>query len=200
MLGIQRQPSAQAAGARDAICCSWQIGATCARAWTAEKHGGLCLTRPRPTHLPLSIQRTSGGQSDLWRLTTDEQLRDSIVVSISACHAEDPGSIPGRGILRLLWRTGWMDGAQNSKNTFTRGQSFDFSTCHILRRKIKGPLLGPGRPHYCEICFLASLPQFPGNSRNLLILPNSCGVVCCVPFFPRLLQISRKIGRWWRRW
>jgi hypothetical protein len=25
-------------------------------------------------------------------------LRDSIVVSISACHAEDPGSIPGRGI------------------------------------------------------------------------------------------------------
>ena len=26
------------------------------------------------------------------------QIRDSIVVSISACHAEDPGSIPGRGI------------------------------------------------------------------------------------------------------
>ena len=25
------------------------------------------------------------------------QFRDSIVVSISACHAEDPGSIPGRG-------------------------------------------------------------------------------------------------------
>ena len=24
-------------------------------------------------------------------------IRDSIVVSISACHAEDPGSIPGRG-------------------------------------------------------------------------------------------------------
>ncbi len=26
-----------------------------------------------------------------------EYLRDSIVVSISACHVEDPGSIPGRG-------------------------------------------------------------------------------------------------------
>ena len=26
------------------------------------------------------------------------QIRGSIVVSISACHAEDPGSIPGRGI------------------------------------------------------------------------------------------------------
>ena len=25
------------------------------------------------------------------------KLRGSIVVSISACHAEDPGSIPGRG-------------------------------------------------------------------------------------------------------
>ena len=28
-------------------------------------------------------------------------FRDSIVVSISACHAEDPGSIPGRGISAL---------------------------------------------------------------------------------------------------
>ena len=27
------------------------------------------------------------------------QIRDSIVVSISACHADDPGSIPGRGVL-----------------------------------------------------------------------------------------------------
>ena len=26
------------------------------------------------------------------------EVRGSIVVSISACHAEDPGSIPGRGI------------------------------------------------------------------------------------------------------
>ena len=26
------------------------------------------------------------------------QVRVSIVVSISACHADDPGSIPGRGI------------------------------------------------------------------------------------------------------
>ena len=32
-----------------------------------------------------------GGQYD------QSQVRGSIVVSISACHAEDPGSIPGRG-------------------------------------------------------------------------------------------------------
>ena len=28
---------------------------------------------------------------------------DSIVVSISACHAEDPGSIPGRGVFLLFF-------------------------------------------------------------------------------------------------
>ena len=31
-----------------------------------------------------------------------EQVRDSIVVSISACHAEDPGSIPGRGVFVVV--------------------------------------------------------------------------------------------------
>ena len=33
-------------------------------------------------------------------------FRDSIVVSISACHADDPGSIPGRGDFcgALRWR------------------------------------------------------------------------------------------------
>ena len=30
------------------------------------------------------------------------QFRGSIVVSISACHAEDPGSIPGRGVFASL--------------------------------------------------------------------------------------------------
>ncbi len=47
-------------------------------------------------------------------------LRDSIVVSISACHVEDPGSIPGRGASlflaaatnhhHLLWRRGGKQG------------------------------------------------------------------------------------------
>ncbi len=31
-------------------------------------------------------------------------IRGSIVVSISACHAEDPGSIPGRGVLVTFLR------------------------------------------------------------------------------------------------
>ena len=36
-------------------------------------------------------------------------FRGSIVVSISACHAEDPGSIPGRGV--YLWCDGLVDDA-----------------------------------------------------------------------------------------
>ena len=34
-----------------------------------------------------------------WLLVSILQIRGSIVVSISACHAEDPGSIPGRGLV-----------------------------------------------------------------------------------------------------
>ena len=43
-----------------------------------------------------SVSRACGvvGASAKRRL----QVRGSIVVSISACHAEDPGSIPGRGV------------------------------------------------------------------------------------------------------
>ena len=38
-------------------------------------------------------------------LVPPARIRGSIVVSISACHAEDPGSIPGRGE-RLQHRPG----------------------------------------------------------------------------------------------
>ena len=30
------------------------------------------------------------------------EIRDSIVVSIPACHAGDPGSIPGRGVFLIF--------------------------------------------------------------------------------------------------
>ena len=36
-------------------------------------------------------------------LLLQPSVRDSIVVSISACHADDPGSIPGRGVFSL-WK------------------------------------------------------------------------------------------------
>ena len=44
--------------------------------------------------------RTTAGNSVILcvRVRHAFQFRDSIVVSISACHAEDPGSIPGRGM------------------------------------------------------------------------------------------------------
>ena len=34
------------------------------------------------------------------------QIRESIVVSISACHAEDPDSVPGRGVSLFFFRFG----------------------------------------------------------------------------------------------
>ena len=37
----------------------------------------------------------------LWE-THNKHILGSIVVSISACHAEDPGSIPGRGALFIF--------------------------------------------------------------------------------------------------
>ena len=37
-------------------------------------------------------------QTMMWYLWQANHIRGSIVVSISACHADDPGSIPGRGV------------------------------------------------------------------------------------------------------
>ena len=43
------------------------------------------------------------------KFVVDVQIRGSIVVSISACHADDPGSIPGCGVFRLHNKeTIWM--------------------------------------------------------------------------------------------
>ena len=39
---------------------------------------------------------------DISQILNCRAIRCSIVVSISACHAEDPGSIPGRGDYCLL--------------------------------------------------------------------------------------------------
>ena len=39
---------------------------------------------------------------DISQILNCRAIRCSIVVSISACHAEDPGSIPGGGVLLLL--------------------------------------------------------------------------------------------------
>ena len=43
-------------------------------------------------------------------------IRDSIVVSISACHADDPGSIPGRGAFSLSLGACGNDGARMITN------------------------------------------------------------------------------------
>ena len=43
-------------------------------------------------------------QSQVPGVALNVRIRDSIVVSISACHADDPGSIPGRGDFFILSR------------------------------------------------------------------------------------------------
>jgi hypothetical protein len=63
------------------------LGPPCARCWLNDAK--------------FSIIMRQGSTSD-----NSLKIRDSIVVSISACHAEDPGSIPGRGTLSWRpWRT-----------------------------------------------------------------------------------------------
>ena len=37
------------------------------------------------------------------------QIRGSTVIHISACHTEDQGSVPGRGVMRLFTRLGRLD-------------------------------------------------------------------------------------------
>ena len=46
----------------------------------------------------IALEETSGQA-----VRPSTQIRCSIVVSISACHAEDPGSIPGRGVYSSVW-------------------------------------------------------------------------------------------------
>ena len=59
------------------------------------------------------------------QMDTQFKIRDSIVVSISACHAEDPGSIPGRGI-----SYSWARAMQQ----FEKANYFQRSTKSILTR------------------------------------------------------------------
>ena len=64
------------------------------------------------------------------------QIRCSIVVSISACHAEDPGSIPGRGGLFLLTLCGgWSQGHRQGLSPDSRQAPAFFCTrcLHDLR-------------------------------------------------------------------
>ena len=46
-------------------------------------------------------------------------VRDSIVVSISACHADDPGSIPGRGVLIFLVKNFTKRDPSKPKNVYS---------------------------------------------------------------------------------
>ena len=63
----------------------------------------VCATVLLPTRACRVVAEKSFEQMLLayMRLPPQGQFRGSIVVSISACHAEDPGSIPSRGLVSL---------------------------------------------------------------------------------------------------
>ena len=50
------------------------------------------------SHVDVPPDGLTAARRRSWFFKKQLQFRGSIVVSISACHAEDPGSIPGRGV------------------------------------------------------------------------------------------------------
>ncbi|KXG33319.1 hypothetical protein SORBI_3003G288500 [Sorghum bicolor] len=80
------QPGAEAGKGVWGICC-WELG-MCG-----------CSGRERcgANHNSVTIQK--------FRLVSPSPSRCSIVVSIPACHAGDPGSIPGNGVYFFLLAT-----------------------------------------------------------------------------------------------
>ncbi len=58
---------------------------------------GITIRYSTPLGAKLGFKGTSLYNSEFANYTLRTFL-DSIVVSISACHADDPGSIPGRGV------------------------------------------------------------------------------------------------------
>jgi hypothetical protein len=65
-------------------------GGRASRAASGGEHGGAAQTK---NDFLSTSQRGDLPMFPLWY-----QIRGNIVVSISACHTEDPGSIPGRGV------------------------------------------------------------------------------------------------------
>ena len=87
------------------VCGMWNIYQTFPTKAYSCGHDVVCFfVHCRAIHDGVILPATSNSQfpnMNNGRQIDDidiDKIRDSIVVSISACHAEDPGSIPGRGI------------------------------------------------------------------------------------------------------
>ena len=71
-----------------------------------EHHTCWRLTKTRSTqHAAIGAAGDIGlsSLSHKYMKETETDSRCSIVVSIPACHAGDPGSIPGNGVLFIFW-------------------------------------------------------------------------------------------------
>ena len=115
---------------------TWQRATRPIFAKGAQHHAGGVETLPGSAGAPrlpnaAEKQGVLGAHRWRWQIVcalsadTASRIRDSIVVSISACHAEDPGSIPGRGIYFFFVRhriQAWRL-STNSAN-FTRARAY----------------------------------------------------------------------------
>ena len=100
------------------------------------------------------------------------QIRDSIVVSISACHAEDPGSIPGRGVLSqtilLRLNSSMKKVLPDSFHRLTASRGGPLSSPNNKCETIEAPAaLERGEEHFL-------VPRQGGNGRHVI----SASAVC----------------------
>ena len=92
------------------------MNAECKRRVLGEQSGGQSSPRSSMgTKTSTSCQRVKANSSPLrthgrmhihTHRPLDQQIRCSIVVSIPACHADDPGSVPGGGVLLRIGNMG----------------------------------------------------------------------------------------------
>ena len=89
------------------------------------------------------VQATAGTQTQstaTLAVARATKIRCSIVVSISACHAEDPGSIPGGGVLFAFASLCATHGSWIQANLILRRKLACDSVSERLRRWTRNPL------------------------------------------------------------
>jgi hypothetical protein len=105
-------------------------GGRASRAASGGEHGGAAQQK---LDLLSTSQRGELPMFPLWH-----QIRGSIVVSISACHAEDPGSISGRGVFSFkpcgMQVTADQCNDQRGAGREARGAARGVARCGAARR------------------------------------------------------------------
>ena len=116
-------------------------------------------------------------QTMMWYLWQANHIRGSIVVSISACHADDPGSIPGRGALCGKPLSG-APGQVCECHRHTQGWRFMRRCLGFLHRGMRPRLsvatLAPAKRRAAQANF--------GNNSALPVVGGRRSVLCAAAF------------------